>query len=383
MSLQIASKLPDLKTTIFTTMGQMAAKYKAVNLSQGFPNFPTDPELLQLVTEAMQNGQNQYAPLPGIFSLRKTLAEKMNRLYGSTYRPETEITLTAGATQAIFTAISAFVGEGDEVIVFKPAYDCYEPAIELYGGKPVLVQMAAPNYKIDWEEVRKKINAKTKLIIINTPHNPSGKLLSEEAMKTLEKLLEGTNIILLSDEVYEHIVFDAHRHQSVARFPKLAERALITYSFGKTFHVTGWKMGYCVAPKALMEEFQKVHQYNVFCVNHPFQVALNAYLQKPSRYMELGEFYQEKRDFFLEQIKGSKFEFTPSEGTYFQLLDYSKITTEKDTVFAERLIKEFRLAAIPISGFNKANRDDKMLRFCFAKTKDTLEKAAEIIHRVS
>lgn len=382
MNFNHPSKLPNLKTTIFTVIGNMAQENDAINLSQGFPNFPADPQLIGLVNDAMKAGNNQYAPMAGIFDLRKTLTEKMNSLYGSDYHPETDITLTAGATQAIFTVLSAFIKKDDEVIVFKPAYDCYEPAIELNGGKPVLIQMKSPEYKIDWEEVKQKITSKTKMVLINSPHNPSGKMLSENDMKTLESLLENTNILLLSDEVYEHITFDGKQHQSVAKFPKLAERALITFSFGKTFHVTGWKMGYCVAPKVLMQEFQKVHQYNVFCVNHPMQVALNYYLQTPERYLKLSEFYQQKRDLFLRLIKGSRFEFTPSEGTYFQLLDFSKITQEGDMDFTERLIKEHKLAAIPVSGFSKNAQDNKMLRFCFAKTDETLKKAAEIIHAV-
>ncbi|HET8810435.1 MAG TPA: methionine aminotransferase [Flavobacteriaceae bacterium] len=382
MKISHNSKLPHLKPTIFKTIGEMAVKHDAINLSQGFPNFPTDPELIQLANQAMKVGKNQYAPMAGVFELRKTLCEKLNRLYNSDYHPETDITLTAGATQAIFTAISAFIKKDDEVIVFKPAYDCYEPAIELNGGKPILIQMQAPDYQIDWEEVQQKITPKTKMVLINTPHNPSGKMLSESDMKTLEKLLDGTDILLLSDEVYEHITFDGKSHQSVAKFPKLAERALITYSFGKTFHVTGWKMGYCVAPKLLMQEFQKVHQYNVFCVNHPVQVALNEYLQTPEHYLQLSEFYQEKRDLFLELIKGSRFEFIPSEGTYFQLLDFSKITQESDMDFTEHLIKEHKLAAIPVSGFNKNQQDDKMLRFCFAKTDETLKKAADVIQSI-
>ncbi len=382
MNFNHSSKLPNLKTTIFTTIGNMAREYDAINLSQGFPNFPSDPELINLVSKAMKDGKNQYAPMAGIFDLRKTLTNKMNSSYNSNYHPETDITITAGATQAIFTAISAFIKKDDEVIIFKPAYDCYEPAIELNGGKPVLIQMKSPEYQIDWEEVKRKITSKTKMILINSPHNPSGKMLSERDMKTLESLLENTDILLLSDEVYEHITFDGKQHQSAAKFPKLAERALITFSFGKTFHVTGWKMGYCVAPKILMQEFQKVHQYNVFCVNHPVQIALNEYLQTPEHYLKLSEFYQQKRDLFLNLIKGSRFEFLPSEGTYFQLLDFSKITLENDMDFTERLIKEHKLAAIPVSGFSKNQQDDKMLRFCFAKKDETLKMAAEIICKI-
>lgn len=376
------SKLPDLKTTIFTVIGKMAAEHDAINLSQGFPNFGADPQLLDFAAAAMKSGKNQYAPMAGVFDLRRKLTEKINDLYGSNYHPETEITLTAGATQAIFTAITAFVKKDDEVIVFKPAYDCYEPAIELNGGKPVLIQMDYPDFKIDFEELKQKICSKTKMIIINSPHNPSGKMLSENDMKQLEIILENTSIILLSDEVYEHITFDGRQHQSVAKFPKLAERAFICFSFGKTFHVTGWKLGYVFAPEELMKEFQKVHQYNVFCVNHPFQVALSNYLDDPSHSLELPDFYQQKRDFFLSLIADSRFTFTPSEGTYFQLLNYKNISSENDMAFAEKLIKEHKLAAIPVSGFCKNAHDDKVLRFCFAKTEETLKLAAEVINRI-
>ncbi|MGO3154187.1 MAG: methionine aminotransferase [Mesonia sp.] len=374
------SKLPHIGTTIFTKMSQLAHEHQAINLSQGFPNYSPDPVLLEEVSKALHNGKNQYAPLQGIFSLRETLCHKLNTLYGSDYQPKTDITLTAGATQAIFTAISAFIKAEDEVIVFKPAYDCYEPAIELYGGKPVLIQMQAPSYKIDWEEVAAKISSKTKMIIINSPHNPSGKVLQQKDLEQLQQLVEGTNILILSDEVYEHLVYDDQKHYSVARFPKLAERSFITYSFGKTFHVTGWKLGYCVAPKAMMKEFNKVHQYNVFCVNHPMQVAINSYLQEEKHYMQLGDFYQQKRDYFLSLIKDSRLELTPSEGTYFQAASYKNISQEKDTVFALRLIKEKGLATIPISVFNKDQQDDHMLRFCFAKKDETLKAAAKIIN---
>lgn len=380
--MNLSSKLPNLGTTIFTKMSALAQEHDAINLSQGFPGFPPNQKLLEFADQAMQNRHNQYAPLAGIRSLRETLCAKMENLYEQAYDPESEITVTAGATQAIFTAISAFVHPGDEVIVFKPAYDCYEPAIELYGGKPVLIEMPARTYKIDWEEVKQRISSKTRMIIINSPHNPSGTVLEKSDLEHLQKLVEDTDILILSDEVYEHIIFDGKQHQSVARFPKLARRSLITYSFGKTFHVTGWKMGYCVAPKALMAEFQKVHQYNVFCVNHPFQVALNEYLQEPSHYLGLAKFYQQKRDFFLSAIKDSRFEFTPSQGTYFQAVSYKNITLEKDTDYAIRLIKEKNLAAIPVSVFCKNQKDEHVLRLCFAKTEETLKKAAEIINSI-
>ena len=380
MNFSIESKLPNLGTTIFTKMSKLAQEHNAINLSQGFPDFPPDQKLLELVKQGLDENHNQYAPLAGLISLRKTLAEKLYKSYGSRYSAEEEITITAGATQAIFTAISAFIRQDDEVIVFKPAYDCYEPAIELYGGKPILVEMKAPTYKIDWQEVSAKITSKTKMIVINTPHNPSGTVLEQEDLVQLQQLVENTNILILSDEVYEHLIYDDKKHQSVARFPKLAERSLITYSFGKTFHVTGWKVGYCVAPEELMKEFRKVHQYNVFCVNHPMQWALNEYLQKPDHYLELSTFYQEKRDYFLQQIKNSRLELIPAQGTYFQTASYKNITTEKDTDFALRLIKEKGLATIPVSVFNKDQKDELMLRFCFAKKKETLAKAAAIIN---
>lgn len=379
---KITSKLPEVKTTIFTTVGRMANKYKAVNLSQGFPNFEPDQRLLDLVTKAMNQGHNQYAPMAGLPRLREIIADKINHLHDRQYHPENEITITIGASQAIFTAVTAFVGKGDEVIVFKPAYDCYEPAIEVNGGIPVYVQLNDKDYTIDWEEFRGKITSKTKMIIINTPHNPSGTILSKADMIELEKSLRHTNIIVISDEVYEHIIFDGHEHESVSRFDDLASRSFICASFGKTFHVTGWKVGYCAAPAELMHEFRKTHQFNVFCVDHPVQQALAEYLQVPEHYLGLNDFYQEKRDFFLNALKDSRFTFTPSQGTYFQLLGYSNITNERDVDFAKRLIVEHQLASIPISVFNVAEKDNKVLRFCFAKTQKTLEKALVILNRL-
>ena len=379
---KITSKLPEVKTTIFTTVGRMANKYKAVNLSQGFPNFEPDPRLLDLVTKAMNQGHNQYAPMAGLPRLREIIADKINHLHNQQYHPENEITITIGASQAIFTAVTAFVGKGEEVIVFKPAYDCYEPAIEVNGGIPVYVQLNDKDYTIDWEEFRGKITSKTKMIIINTPHNPSGTILSKADMIELEKSLRHTNIIVISDEVYEHIIFDGHEHESASRFDDLASRSFICASFGKTFHVTGWKVGYCAAPAELMHEFRKTHQFNVFCVDHPVQQALAEYLQVPEHYLGLNDFYQEKRDFFLNALKDSRFTFTPSQGTYFQLLGYSNITNESDVDFAKRLIVEHQLASIPISVFNIAEKDNKVLRFCFAKTQKTLEKALEILNRL-
>ena len=377
--MQHFSKLPNVKTTIFTIMSKLAKDYNAINLSQGFPDFNSDPKLIELVSKAMKNNYNQYAPMQGVIELREQIAVKFDKLYNSSYHPETEITITSGATQAIFTIISTFIRENDEVIIFKPAYDCYEPAIELHKGKSVLVQLEAPNYKVDWGEVKQLITNKTKMIIINTPHNPSGTVLNKDDMLALQNLVKDTNIIILSDEVYEHIIFDKAKHQSVCLFPGLKERSFICSSFGKTFHNTGWKMGYCAAPASLMHEFRKVHQFNVFCVNHPMQIAFAEYLKHPNNYLNLNSLYEEKRDFFINAIQDSCFKFIPSSGTYFQLLDYSNITNEGDIEFAIRLAKEHQLAAIPISVFNINNKDSKMLRFCFAKKKETLEKAAEIL----
>ena len=373
----INSKLPKVKTSIFSIMSALAAKENAINLSQGFPNFETAKPLIQLVNEAMKNGYNQYAPMPGILSLREVISEKTQNLYGAEYNPEAEITITAGATQAIFTCIASVVKTGDEVIIFTPAYDCYEPTIELFGGKTIAIPIKAPNYTINWEEVKQAISTKTKLIIINSPHNPTGAILTKKDLKKLEELVKNTNIIILSDEVYEHIIFDGEQHQSVSKFSELANRSFIISSFGKTFHTTGWKVGYVLAPDYLMNEFRKIHQFNVFCVNHPIQMALATYLKKPSHYLELPEFYQEKRDYFLDLLKDSRFEFTPSKGTYFQLLNYKNITEKSDVDFAIELTKKNKIASVPISVFYSDGYDAKMLRFCFAKTNETLKVAAE------
>ncbi|MDT8414199.1 MAG: methionine aminotransferase [Flavobacteriaceae bacterium] len=380
--MHFTSKLPQTGTTIFTVMSALAAEHNAINLSQGFPDFESSAELTGLVCDAMKKGYNQYAPMAGVLRLREIISEKIASLHGTTYHPESEITVTAGGTQAIFTIISAFVKTGDEVIIFKPAYDCYEPAIRLNGGKVVPVQLRAPGYQVDWYEVKKLISEKTKMVIINTPNNPSGTVFSREDMSQLETILKGTNILLLSDEVYEHLVFDGEQHQSAARFPGLAERAFIVSSFGKTFHNTGWKVGYCVAPSELMKIFRQVHQFNVFCVNHPVQVALATYLKNPDHYLELNAFYQEKRDFFIKNLENSRFKMLPCHGTYFQLLDHSRITDEKDTDFAIRLTKEHKIAAIPVSVFNEHQLDQKLLRFCFAKKEETLKGALEILNAI-
>ncbi len=380
--IDFTSKLPNVGTTIFAEMGQLALQHKAVNLSQGAPNFGTDPKLLELVQNALNAGHNQYAPMPGTYSLREKIAEKIEALYGKTYHPETEVTITTGATQAIFNVISAFIRPNDEVMVFKPAYDCYEPAIELYEGKVVPIPLSNEDFQVDWEAFKNKISAKTKMVIINSPHNPSGTLLSVDDMLQLQEILRGTNIVLLSDEVYEHIVFDGLLHESASKFPDLASRSFICASFGKTFHVTGWKLGYVVGPRELMREFRRVHQYTVFSVNHPMQKAVAAYLEDENHYLGLNQFYQEKRDYFLEAIRSSRFRFKPSDGTYFQVVDYSTITDESDITFSKRLIKEYKIASIPLSVFHLNNRDNGQLRLCFAKTRETLDRAAEILNRI-
>ncbi len=377
-----SSKLPTVATSIFSIMSALAKQEQAINLSQGFPNFKSDTKLINLVTKAMHSGYNQYAPMPGNSDLCAILSKKFETLYASSYHPETEITITAGATQAIFTIISTFINKEDEVLLFKPAYDCYEPAITLHGGKAIGIQLEAPNYRVNWNLVQQHINQKTKMIIVNTPHNPSGRVFTKEDMLQLQALTTNTNIIVLSDEVYEHIIFDDRKHQSACLFNNLKKRTFITASFGKTFHNTGWKIGYTCAPKDLMSEFRKVHQFNVFCVNHPMQKGIADYMQNPNTYLDLSSFYEAKRDFFLHLIRDSRFRFIPAEGTYFQVLNYSTISQENDVVFAKRLTKEYKIAAIPLSVFNQNFKDDKVLRFCFAKTDETLKQAAAILNTI-
>ncbi len=378
----ITSKLPNTGTSIFAVMSGLAHEHDAVNLSQGFPDFEVSPVLIELVARHMRDGHNQYAPMPGLPALRDAIATKTARLYGADYDPETEITVTAGATQALFAAISAFVKDDDEVIVFEPAYDSYIPAIKLNGGVPIVCKLKAPDFRIDWDEVRGLMNSRTKMIIINTPHNPTGTTLGAEDMTRLEKLVKNTGLLVLSDEVYEHIIFDGKDHESVCKYPNLAERSLITCSFGKTFHATGWKTGYCLAPANLMKEFRKTHQFMVFCTNTPVQHALADFLQNSSNYQGLGAFYQIKRDYFLDAIKGSRFTCTPAGGTYFQLLEYSNISQEDEMTFARELITEHKVAGVPLSGFYNKKTNNLMLRFCFAKSEETLQQAADILCRI-
>lgn len=375
------SKLPSIGTTIFTIMSGLANEHKAINLSQGFPDFEVDPELIALVNESMKRGNNQYAPMPGVMTLRERIAEKCNKLYGCNYDPDTEVTVTSGATQAIYTAITAFVHPGDEVIIFEPAYDSYVPAIQLSGGIPVHMELKAPDFRIDWDQVRKRMNAKTRMIIVNSPHNPTGSYLSAADLSELDRITKGTDVIVVSDEVYEHILFDGIAHESVMKYPSLAEHSFAVFSFGKTYHTTGWKMGYCLAPAALMKEFRKVHQFNVFCSNSFIQYALAEYM-KNENYLSLPSFYQTKRDYFLHLVKDTRFKLIPSHGSYFQCLDYSALSKEKDFDFAVKLTKEFGIASIPVSAFYKNGTDYKLLRFCFAKKESTLDQAGERLRRI-
>jgi methionine transaminase len=376
------TKLHNTGTTIFTVMSQLANETGAINLSQGFPDFPVSDKLISLVNKNMKAGNNQYAPMGGLMSLREVIATKINKLYSAQIDPANEITITAGGTQAIYTAIAATVNEGDEVIVFEPAYDCYVPAIKLHGGIPVQLQLKGKEFSIDWNEVKKVVNQKTRMILINTPHNPTGAILSAKDMQQLEKIVLNRDIIIVSDEVYEHVIFDGYEHQSVLRYPNLAERSFVVFSFGKTFHATGWKTGYCIAPANLMSEFRKVHQYLVFAVNTSIQHAMADFLKDEKNYQGVAKFYQEKRDYFIKLLRKSRFKPLPCLGSYFQLLDYSGITNEKDSDFAVRLTKEYGVASVPISAFYKNSVDNKVLRFCFAKENETLEKAAAKLCKV-
>jgi methionine aminotransferase len=378
----ISSKLPNVGVTIFTVMSKLANDAGAINLSQGFPDFDVSAELRDLVAKYMASGHNQYAPMQGVPSLRQRIAEKTQELYGAQYDPDTEITVTSGATEAIFSAITCVVNRGDEVILFEPAYDAYAPDVLLTGGVPVYVQLKYPDYHVDWNEVTDAITKKTKLLILNSPHNPTGAILDAEDMKALIDIVSDTNIFIVSDEVYEHIVFDGHRHESMARYPELARRSFVISSFGKTYHTTGWKLGYCLAPKQLSVEFQRVHQFVTFASHTPTQFVYAEFMEKKEKYLTLPDFYQEKRDLFLSLIKASRFRPLPCLGTYFQMLSYADITDEKDIDFARRLTTEYKVAAIPPSVFYVGGDDHKVLRFCFAKKDETLIAAAEKLCRI-
>ncbi len=354
----------------------MAREYNAINLGQGFPNFDCSLQLKQLVAKYLNKGMNQYCPMPGLFNLRNNIAQKITTLYKVEYNPESEITITAGATQALFTAITAFVNPGDEVIVFEPAYDSYIPSIKFAGAKPVPICLKAPDYNIDWNNFADQINEKTRMVIINTPQNPIGTIMANSDMSILAKILANKNIILLSDEVYEHLIYDDQKHHSALSYPSLRDKTIAVYSFGKTFHNTGWKIGYCVANKKLMNEFRNIHQWNVYCVNSFLQYALAEYMQDEESYTNLNSFYQEKRDYFNNLMKGSALNIIPAQGTYFQLLDYSQISNLNDLEFANWLCQKHGVASIPLSPFYTNGSNDKVVRLCFAKTKKTLEAAA-------
>ncbi|MFZ6008887.1 MAG: methionine aminotransferase [Bacteroidota bacterium] len=378
----IQSRLPDVGTSIFAVMSKMAQEEGAINLSQGFPDFSIDQKIIDLVHRYMLEGHNQYAPMPGVPALRQVIAEVILRTYRHSVSAETDITITAGATEAIFACISAFVSPGDEVILFDPAYDSYDPAIRLNGGVPVQINLRYPDFSIDWDLVRKKISPKTRMIMVNTPQNPSGAVFGDEDLQELESIALKHNLIVLSDEVYERLIFDNIPHRSVLTRPGLASQSLAVFSFGKTFHATGWKVGYVVAPDYLTREIRKTHQFMVFSVNTPVQWAFSEYMKDSNNYIRLGKFYQQKRDFFLQKIKDSSFEPLPSFGSYFQLLSYKNISNQPDVAMAEELTRKFKVASIPVSVFYKDKSDNRLLRFCFAKKEETLERACEILRKI-
>ena len=380
--MNISSRLPDVGTSIFSVMSKMALDYGAINLSQGFPDFNIDEKIIQLVSRYMLEGNNQYAPMPGTPALRSIIAQVVEATYKRKTDPETEITITAGATEGIFSIIAAFISAGDEVILFDPSYDSYSPAIRLNGGVPVHVNVYPPDFSIDWDIVRAKITPRTRMIMINTPHNPCGSVLQERDLLELEKIVLEHNLLVLSDEVYEWLIFDGLTHQSVLRYPALSSRSLAVFSFGKTFHATGWKAGYVVAPEYLTKEVRKTHQFIVFSVNTPVQLALAEYMRTPEHYQSLGKFYQQKRDFFLKQIEGSSFEPLPCNGSYFQVVSYKNISKKSDVAMAEDLTKNFKVASIPVSVFYNDKTDNHLLRFCFAKKEETLAKAGEILRTI-
>ncbi len=371
------SKLSSAQVTIFTEMSALATQYNAINLGQGFPDFDPPGELLELVKKHLSDHKNQYAPMAGALTLREALSDKLLQAYSCKVSPDNEITITAGATQAIFTAITAFVHAGDEVIIFEPAYDSYRPSIEIAGGKAVVFTMLPPDFHINWSMVKAMINEKTRMIIINSPHNPTGTTLKEEDLLKLAAVVRDTDIIILSDEVYEHLIYDGAQHQSVMRFPELYARSFAVFSFGKTFHATGWKIGYIAGPEYLTKEFRKVHQWNVFCVNSFIQYALAEYLTEKSHYEYLPNFYQQKRDFFKSILLKTEFKPLKSEGTFFQLADYTNVSELDDVSFTKEMTIKFGIATIPLSVFYSSKEDVKLIRFCFAKTEKLLSAAGE------
>jgi len=380
--MKIKTKLPEWGTSIFTVMSRMAAENNAINLAQGFPDFNCDDELLELVHHFQKKGFNQYAPMQGVPALRKSISEKIEKIYRKLYNPETEITITAGATQALYTAMTSVVEKGDEVILFEPAYDSYVPDVISNGGVPVYVQLNPNDYSYNWDLVRKKISSKTKAIIINSPHNPTGSLITRSDIQEFEKITQGTNILIISDEVYEHITFDNNKHISLASSDELSKRTFVISSFGKTYHTTGWKMGYCAAPENLTKEFRKMHQFIVFSANTPVQYAYAEFMKQEERYLSLGKFYQEKRDIFTAAIKDSKLKIKGCDGTFFQLLDYSNISNKSDMEFSEYLTKEIGVAVIPLSPFYEDRKSRSLIRVCFAKSDEVLRKAASKLKKL-
>jgi methionine aminotransferase len=378
----LRSKLPNTGVTIFTTMSRLALEHGAINLSQGFPDFDCAPELVEAVARYMREGNNQYAPMPGVIALREALARKIERLYGRRYDPATEITITSGATEAIFDTLTALVHPGDEVLLFQPAYDSYVPAIQLSGGTPVFVTLRPPDYRIDWDAARRALTPRTRAIVLNSPHNPTGMILNGDDMRELSHLLDQTDAIVVSDEAYEHIIFDGARHESMSRYPAIAERAIVIGSFAKTFHTTGWKIGWAAAPKALSAEVQSIHQWVTFAVNGAIQLAYAEFLANDPECRGVSTFYQRKRDLFLALIKESRFRPLPCRGTFFQMVDYSAISSDRDTDVAMWLLKEHGVASIPPSSFLYGVDGGPILRLCFAKRDETLEHAAERLCKV-
>jgi methionine aminotransferase len=378
----ITSRLPEVGTSIFTVMSKMALDHGAINLSQGFPDFPVSEELIELIYANMRAGHNQYAPMPGAPALKQSIAKVVFETYDRVTDPDSDIIITAGGTEALYSAITAFIREGDEVIILDPAYDSYDPSVRLNGGVPIHVNLVAPSFEVPWDEVKKKITKRTKAIMINTPHNPTGSVMSERDMRSLEAISIEHDLIVISDEVYERLIYEGKKHESVLKYPELSKRSVACFSFGKTFHATGWKVGYTVAPANLTNEIRKTHQFITFAVNTPVQLALATYLQNPQNYLNLGKFYQAKRDFFLNQIWGSSFEALPCNGSYFQLLSYKNISSKREFEMAEWMTKEHKVASIPVSVFYKDGTDQKLLRFCFAKREETLEKAGRILRNL-
>lgn len=381
-TLNLTSRLPEVSTSIFSVMSKMALEHGAINLSQGFPDFPVSEKLIDLIHAQMKAGHNQYAPMPGVPQLRKAISEVVLKTYQREINPETEVTITAGGTEAIFAAIAGLVNQNDEVIVFDPSYDSYDPAIRLNGGVPIHINLTPPDFSIDWNEVKRKITSRTKMIMVNTPHNPAGSVLSSSDLKTLEQIAEERNLIVLSDEVYERIIFENKSHESALKYPGLTNRSIAVFSFGKTFHATGWKVGYTIASENITREIRKAHQFITFSVNTPVQLAIAEFLADPENYLHLGKFYQQKRNFFLDQIKGTSLKPLPCFGSYFQLLSYDGLNKKSDAEMAEWMTKEMKLAPIPVSAFYKDGSDHKLLRFCFAKSEETLKKAGEILRKI-